>query len=536
MVLSQENLKEQAWWHKAGFSLPQYDRGQICRNTRQRPTWLHLGAGNIFRALLANVQQDILNRGLSDTGIIAASGHDFEALESLYRVRDNLTALVTLHADGSIEKTIIGSIAETLAMDPSEEQDWQRLREILQAPSLQMISLTITEKSYNLRNADGSWQSQTVADFAGGPMKCRSYMAKVTALLYQRFLAGRLPLAVVSMDNCSHNGSRLAEAVLTFAAAWEQAGMVQQGFSSYLQDSNCIGFPWTMIDKITPRPDERVKEMLEAVGFTDTTAVLEQRSAPFVNAEAPQYLVMEDHFPNGHPPLEEAGIFFTDRQTVELAEKMKVCTCLNPLHTALAIFGCLLGYTRISDEMKDRDLVELVEGIGYREGLPVAANPGILDPHTFLDEVLHQRFPNPFLPDTPQRIATDTSQKLSIRFGETIKAYLHRSAAGAAALTMIPLTLAGWCRYLLAVDDTGRPFKPSSDPLLATCQASLAGIELGDARDFHTELAPILSNASIFGVDLYQASLGAKVEEMFAQLVAGPGAVRLTLQRYTRKN
>ena len=96
---------------------------------------------------------------------------------------------------------------------------------------------------------------------------------------------------------------------------------------------------------------------------------------------------------------------------------MKVCTCLNPLHTALAIYGCLLGYTLISEEMKNPLLKNMVEVIGYKEGLPVVVNPGILDPKKFIDEVVNVRIPNPFLPDSPQRIATDTSQKLSIRFG-----------------------------------------------------------------------------------------------------------------------
>ena len=82
-----------------------------------------------------------------------------------------------------------------------------------------------------------------------------------------------------------------------------------------------------------------------------------------------------------------------------------------------------LGYTKISEEMKDEQLKKLVEHIGYQEGLPVVVNPGVINPKDFIDTVLNVRFPNPFMPDTPQRIATDTSQKLAIRFGETIKAY-----------------------------------------------------------------------------------------------------------------
>ena len=67
--------------------------------------------------------------------------------------------------------------------------------------------------------------------------------------------------------------------------------------------------------------------------------------------------------------------------------------------------------------MKDEDLVKLVNEIGYTEGMPVVANPGILDPNDFVREVLEVRLPNPYIPDTPQRIATDTSQKLAIRYG-----------------------------------------------------------------------------------------------------------------------
>ena len=133
---------------------------------------------------------------------------------------------------------------------------------------------------------------------------------------------------------------------------------------------------------------------------------------------------------------------------------MKVCTCLNPLHTALAVYGCLLGYNLISEEMKNPSLKKLVEVIGYKEGLPVVINPGILDPKEFIDTVLNVRIPNPFMPDTPQRIATDTSQKLAIRFGETIKAYAVAPSLNVADLKLIPLVFAGWLRYLMALTTT----------------------------------------------------------------------------------
>ena len=149
-----------------------------------------------------------------------------------------------------------------------------------------------------------------------------------------------------------------------YAKAWTENGKADKGFLEYIENPAHVSFPWSMIDKITPRPDDSVKKMLEEAGFTDTESIVTSKNtyvAPFVNAEEAEYLVIEDAFPNGRPLLEKAGVMFTARDTVEKVERMKVCTCLNPLHTTLAVYGCLLGYTKISEEMKDADLVKLVE-------------------------------------------------------------------------------------------------------------------------------------------------------------------------------
>jgi fructuronate reductase len=361
-------------------------------------------------------------------------------------------------------------------------------------------------------------------------------MGKVAALMHRRYLAGACPIALVSMDNCSHNGSRLRDAVLAFANKWRENNRADTGFVSYLEDPGRVGFPWSMIDKITPRPDESVKAVLAAAGFEGAEGRMTSKGtyiAPFVNAEETQYLVIENVFPNGRPPLEKAGVIFTDRETVDKVEKMKVCTCLNPLHTALAIFGCLLGYKLINEEMKNPDLLKLIETIGYREGLPVVVDPGILSPREFIDNVIKVRLPNPFMPDAPQRIATDTSQKIPVRFGETIKAYIAGNTLKVDDLRLIPLVFAGWLRYLLGIDDGGKPFEVSPDPQYESLSAALSGISLGRNGPFHEKLKPILSNPSLFGVNLYDTVLGERVERYFEELLAGPGAVAKTLKKYT---
>ena len=533
MKISLQGISDKEQWKQKGYLLPEYDIGQMVEATKKNPFWIHFGAGNLFRAFHAAVVQNLLNRGKLDRGILVAEGFDYEIIEKMYAPHDNLGIAVTLKADGTIEKNVVGSIAGALPLDSTNEQVFAQLKGIFENSSLQMATFTITEKGYSLTDANGELLADVAADFEAGPEKAKSYMGKVTSLLYARYLAGEKPIAMVSTDNCSHNGDKLYAAVSAFAKAWTANKKADAGFQDYI-DSGKVSFPWTMIDKITPRPDASVGKVLQDDGVEELEPVITSKNtyvAPFVNAEETEYLVIEDCFPNGRPHLEDGGILFTDRETVDKVEKMKVCTCLNPLHTCLAVFGCLLGYKKISDEMQDKELVQLVERVGYQEGLPVVVNPGILNPKEFIDTVLKVRVTNPFMPDTPQRIATDTSQKLAIRFGETIKAYLADGNLKAENLQMIPLVLAGWLRYLMAVDDNGEPFELSPDPLLGTLRPQMARMELGSTQAEEV-LKPIMENASIFGVNLYEAGMADKVCGYFMELSAGAGAVRGTLKKY----
>ena len=519
----------------AGYHLPEFDYDTVHKNTVEHPHWIHFGAGNIFRAFQANVAQNLLNSGILDTGLIAAEGYDYEIIEKSYRPHDNLSILATLKADNTVEKTIVGSIMESLILDSKNEAEYACLREIFKNPSLQMASFTITEKGYATANAKGEFFPAVAADFEKGPEAPESYLGKVVSLLYTRYTHGALPIAMVSMDNCSHNGDKLYAAVNAFAKAWTDNGLVEAGFLGYVNDQTKVTFPWSMIDKITPRPDAKVEAMLAEDHIGGLDAVVTSKNtyiAPFVNAEECEYLVIEDAFPNGKPALDKGGIIFTDRATVDKVEKMKVCTCLNPLHTALAIYGCLLGYTLISEEMKNPLLKNMVEVIGYKEGLPVVVNPGILDPKKFIDEVVTVRIPNPFLPDSPQRIATDTSQKLSIRFGETIKAYEASPDLHTEDLKLIPLVYAGWLRYLMGIDDEGREFTPSSDPLLEEARQYVADYELSFSPKDLSKLDALLANEKIFGVNLHAIGMDTLVKQYFAELSSGVGVVAAALKKY----
>ena len=537
MELTNIGLKNKEEWEAAGYALPQFDREAVTKATMENPFWIHFGAGNIFKAFQANVVQNLLNKGVLDRGLVVAEGFDYEIIEKMNRPHDDYSILVTLKADGNIEKTVVGSVVESRILDSENDAEYSRLKEIFAKDSLQMVSFTITEKGYSLVDGKGQYLKAVEEDFVNGPLKPTSYIGKVASLLYSRYQAGKKPVAMVSMDNCSHNGDKLYAAIVAFAEKWTENNTAEEGFLAYVNDKTKVTFPWSMIDKITPRPDASVEEILKKDNICGLEPVITSKNtyvAPFVNAEECEYLVIEDAFPNGRPNLEAGGLMFTERETVDKVEKMKVCTCLNPLHTALAIYGCLLGYEKISEEMKDAELRKLVETIGYVEGLPVVVNPGVLDPKVFIDTVLTTRIPNPFMPDTPQRIATDTSQKLAIRFGETIKAYAASEELNVADLKLIPLVFAGWLRYLMAVDDEGKAFDLSSDPMLETVCPVVAPFELGKEADVEGILQPILKNKAIFGVDLYEVGMADMVCGYFSEMIKGTGAIRATLEKYVK--
>ena len=255
--------------------------------------------------------------------------------------------------------------------------------------------------------------------------------------------------------------------------------------------------------------------------------------APFVNAEKPQYLVIEDSFPNGRPALEKGfGVYMADRETVNLSERMKVTVCLNPVHSATGPLGVALGYDLFAQMLNtDADMMKMARMVAYDEGLPVVPDPGILSPQEFVDELFNDRFPNEYLGDTNLRLAVDVSQMVGIRFGETIKAYVAKYG-DASHLTAIPLGIAGWLRYMLAVDDEGKRYELAPDPMNEEIQEQMKEIIVGQPETFTGQLKAILSNERIFSVDIYQTGLGEKIEAMFREMIAGPGAVKATVHKY----
>lgn len=521
--------KNKAAFEKCGIKVPKFDQEEATKVGIENPQWVHFGGGNLFRSFHALIAQDLLNQGNLKGGVTVVETHGKQLIENVYHKYDNRSLSVILNNDGSLTQELIASVAQSIYYNYDNPAGWVRVDDIFKKKSLQLATFSITEKGYSLRQINGELTKEAQQDIENGPQETQTTMGLITRLLYVRYQAGKLPIAMVSTDNFSQNGKVLKEAVLTIARGWVDNQLVPTEFIDYLTDEHLVTFPWTMIDRITPGPSESVAKELQKEGFEDTQIV--HNTAPFANTEQVHYLVIEDAFPNGRPPFEKAGVMMVSRETVNDADQMKVTACLNPLHTALAIFGCLLDYHSIYQEVQNQDVLNLIKNLGYGEDLPVVKDPKVINPKHFLDEFINERLMNKNIPDMPQRIATDTSQKLAVRYGVTLQHYIDDPDKDPAKLEFIPLIIAGWCRYLLGIDDNGNSFECSPDPLLNQLQTYLKPIKFGEVNDdIHQVLQPILSNQEIFGHDLYKIGLGNKIEQYFAKMIVGKGAVAKTIQ------
>ena len=135
MQLNKKGLEDRAAWEAAGYDLPKFDREKVTEATKENPFWIHFGAGNIFRAFQANVVQNLLNAGVLDRGLVVAEGFDYEIVEKMNRPHDDYSILVTLKANGTVEKTVVGSVVESYTLDSENDAEYSRLKEIF-APKI----------------------------------------------------------------------------------------------------------------------------------------------------------------------------------------------------------------------------------------------------------------------------------------------------------------------------------------------------------------------------------------------------------------
>ncbi|GGP24250.1 D-arabinitol 4-dehydrogenase [Silvimonas amylolytica] len=376
-------------------------------------TWLHLGAGSFHRAHQAWYLHRLRETG--DQTWTLALGNIREdmspLLAALERQKGEYT-LETITPEGVHQYETVRSISKIVPWDAQ----LAAVVEAGAAAQTRVISFTVTEAGYYLdqhfkldvANAD------LAADLKG---EKRTIYGALHAILSARRAAGHGPVTLLNCDNLRHNGERFRDGMLQFLALCgetELAAWVTVNTAS----PNC------MVDRITPRPVPAVRERVKAAtGIDDEVPVMGESFIQWV---------VEDRFIAGRPALENVGVEMVESVLPYEEAKIRI---LNASHSCIAWAGTLIGLTYIHEGTHVPSIRQMAYAYVTEDVIP-SLSPSPIDLGKYRDVVL-DRFGNPAIRDSNQRVAADGFSKIPGFIAPTLNECFKRGAVPVAT-AMLP--------------------------------------------------------------------------------------------------
>lgn len=456
-----------------------YDRAAL------RPRILHIGFGAFARAHQL-VYLDHCLAGGGDWGVVACRLNSGQAELDDLDDADHIYHVIEAD-DHGITARRIGAICATLH---PKRDGTDRLLDLIAAPDTAIISLTITEKGYTLRDGHLDTAHAGIAADLANPETPVTAIGVIVAGLSRRRDAGQGGLAVMSCDNLPHNGALARIAVTEFARQRDPL------LADWIEDQ--VSFPSTMVDRIVPALDQDALDLIEtATGKRDTNSIV---------AEPFRQWVIEDSFAAGRPAWDAAGAQIVP--DVGPYEDMKL-RMLNGAHSFLACLGVLSGHRTISDCMRDAPLKRAARRLMLDEQAPTLRPVGDMDLAAYADDLI-ARFSNSRLNHQTRQIATDSSAKLPQRLLAPARQHLNRGET--CPLTM--LGIAAWLRYVRVTVESGNPLP---DPL----EQQLTQI-VHDTEDGSDFVQAMLGLSQVFPEDLPRnAAFASPISSAYAALCQG---------------
>jgi mannitol 2-dehydrogenase len=433
MKLSEATLESIASRAKVKVKVPQYDRSKVQSGI------LHIGVGNFHRAHMASYMDDLLTANFEagkEWGIVGAGimKRFDQPKRDLLEPQDWLQTVVEHDAEAARPR-IVGSMTDFLPIDPTA------IATALQDPKFKIVSLTVTEGGYFL--ADGAFDlaHPDIQHDITNPDSPKT----VFGLLCQaaRFRKERnLPLfTILSCDNIPHNGDVCRSVVTGLAKAQDPA------FAAWLDEK--MGFPNSMVDRITPATTEEQKAFIqEHYGYEEAAPVF---CEPF------RQWVLEDTFSeSGRPPLDQLeNVKFVPDVTPYEFMKIRI---LNGGHASLCYPSALLDIPYVHESMQHPTIAAFLDCLEHQEIIPTV--PPV--PDTVLTEyweTIAKRFSNPTLKDTIGRNCYDGASRQPKFIIGAVKDNLQagRAVDGMAVVSAL------WCRYCQGTTESGTTIAPN-DP------------------------------------------------------------------------
>jgi mannitol 2-dehydrogenase len=409
--------------------VPAYDRRLVT------PGMVHFGVGGFHRAHQAMYHDQLMNEGgtldwgICGVGVMAADRKMKQVLDA----QDGLYTLVVKHPDGTYQPRVIGSIVKYLFAP----DDPEAVIESMAAESTRIVSLTITEGGYNIQDTTGEFDAanpDVIHDLKPAAVP-RTTFGLITEALRRRWKQGRPPFTVMSCDNLQGNGQLTSRVFTTFAR------LRDPGLGEWVERE--VRFPNSMVDRITPvTTDADRAEIRERFGIDDRWPVV---------CEPYSQWVLEDAFPAGRPPYEQAGVQLVDQ--VEPYELMKL-RLLNGSHQAMCYFAYLSGYRLVHEAAQDRLFQAFMLGYMDKEATPTLPPvPGVdLDGYK---HTLIERFSNPQVRDTVARLCAQSSDRIP----KWVLPVVRQQLATGGEIRRSAAVVASWARYAEGVGEHGEPIE-----------------------------------------------------------------------------
>ena len=440
--------------------VPRYDRSKVT------PGILHLGVGAFHRSHQALTIDTLISQGMAqDWGIIGVGLLESDRrMSDALKPQDCLYTLITKHPDGQIHYQVIGSIIEYLYAPESPAAVLARLVD----PAIRIVSLTITEGGYSFDRVTGEFDPATpgvAEDLQGSPHPISAFGFIVEGLRLRR-ANGTPAFTIQSCDNIQGNGEVAKKMIIEFAKRKDLE------LAEWISEN--VAFPNSMVDRITPVTATADIELASRkLGVEDQWPV---PCEPFFQ------WVVEDHFPTGRPPFEQADVqMVSDVMPYELM-KLRL---LNASHQGLCYFGHLSGYTYVHEVMADPLIVTLLRRYMDEEASPTLSPVPGVDLAKYKNQLI-ERFSNSQVLDTVARLAAESSDRIPKWLLPVVREQLKKKGPVALSAAIV----ASWARYDEAIDEKGDPINvvdPLRDELVAI------------ARTQRENPTAFIQNAKLFG-------------------------------------
>ena len=429
-------------------AVPTYDRSAV------RTGIVHFGVGGFHRAHQAMYLDRLMNEGKAlDWGICGVGVMPFDQrMRDAMQAQDCLYTLVLKYPDGTFEPRVIGSIVEYLYAP----DDPDAVIEKMASEATRIVSLTVTEGGYNFNAVTGEFEADNPDvqhDLQPG-VAPKTTFGLITEALARRRERGMAPFTVMSCDNIQGNGDAAKKSFVAFAHL-RDAASEDIGLGDWVEQN--VAFPNCMVDRITPvTTDDDREEIARRFGVEDRW--------PVVCEDFTQW-VLEDHFPQGRPPLEDAGVQLVE--DVMPYELMKL-RLLNASHQGLCYFGYLAGYRLVHDVCQDPLFANFLLAYMEREATPTLDPVPGVDLEEYKPNLI-ARFSNAYVRDTVARLCAESSDRIP----KWLLPVVRHNLAHGGEITRSAAIVASWARYAEAVDEQREPIQVVdrlADRLTATAQ------------------------------------------------------------------